>query len=97
MSLKNYFYSTNNGMDDQIAKEASQHGMTTDQYLRAVAQQQAEEEYLQKQAQENEWAEGILRAEGIRKGIEQEILKVAHASGGDMNSARVLASIFNVE
>lgn len=76
-----------------LAKEAAAHNMTPDQYLEAVAYNQAIAEEQAKVAAENEVAEGLLVSEGIQRGIEHEFNKMA-SLGGSAHSCSVLKGLF---
>lgn len=83
----------NDGQDSAITKEAAAHGMTPDEYLQAVARNQAIAEEQQKIAAENELAEGLLVSRGIQEGIAAEFNKMA-AMGGNAKSCNVLKGLF---
>ena len=77
----------------ELTKEAAVHGLTPDEYLQAVAYQEAQQEELYKQAAENEVAEGLIVAQGMKEGIANEFAKFA-ALGGDATACGNLMSLF---
>lgn len=95
MSLLGQLYESQFVDDDAngIAKEASAHGMTPQEYMAAIARQEAESEEIAKVAAENEIAKGILVSEGLQQGIRDEFSKMA-SMGGDARACTNLVSLF---
>lgn len=81
------------GQSDGLAKEAAAHGMTPDQYIRAVAQSRAKEEQRKVAEERNNKAIGILLNSGFEQGIKDVFTKYASA-GGNVNAAQALTNHF---
>ena len=82
-----------NSDDQQLAKEASAHGMSSEQYIEKLAElKMVQEEEMQKAAKDR-FAYGEILGEGIKKGIAGTLSKLA-AAGGDVYSAEKLRKLF---
>jgi len=76
-----------------LTKEAAAHGMSNDEYIQAVAAESARYQKMEKLAESNKLAYGILVGEGIRHGIRTELSKAASITGA-YGSAERLFSVF---
>lgn len=92
-SLRDIWESSQRVEQTELEKQAAAHNMDLDEYLEKLAEAQVNQELLEKQAAEEEFAYGELISRGIKKGAANTLNKLA-AAGGNSIAVQNLKSLF---